>query len=310
MREGAPPEFQQASVEKISSRETKRIVPLGEKSPRRLMLALDAMLKPAINKISLKGQENLRQIDRNRPLIIVTTHISDLDVPIVARSLGDMFDIAISNQSVHHSFFGGEKMTNIGLRLAGKDNFLPITYSFKEGEEKVHSEELGGDDKKSSFNPEDFINMVSTVTEKGKAIIVAAHNPAKDWRLPERGGVGGVYLSGLLEKAVLLPVAVNIKTATPVGMGDDRTRVLKERPDAEVTIGEPFELPATDGVQDLASLMERRKAGQQRIPDDRHKIRGAINNLREQSDIVMGRLASLLPENKRNSLILHSNIAE
>ena len=66
-------------------------------------MAIAADVKLASGEIQTHGEEHLKEIPPDKKVIIATTHISDLDVPIATLKLGKYFDIAITNQST--SFF-------------------------------------------------------------------------------------------------------------------------------------------------------------------------------------------------------------
>ena len=114
---------------------------------KRLLMAIEAHVKLATGEIRTHGDEHLKEIPADKKVIIATTHISDLDVPIATLKLGKYFDIAITNQSLHH-FFLGEPRTNIGIRIAGRENFIPIDTKKIKGQ------------KRGEFNPRNFENVV------------------------------------------------------------------------------------------------------------------------------------------------------
>jgi 1-acyl-sn-glycerol-3-phosphate acyltransferase len=87
--------------EKMSKRPT---------TSKRLLIAIGADVKLATGEIQTHGEEHLKEIPPDKKVIIATTHISDLDVPIATLKLGKYFDIAITNQSIHHSFLGAPSM--------------------------------------------------------------------------------------------------------------------------------------------------------------------------------------------------------
>src|SRR5581483_7642846 len=99
-------------------------------SPKRLMLAIEGLLKTTSGKVEVSGRENLAEIPHDRNIIVVTSHISDIDIPLSVKALGNDLDLAIVNESVHHSF-RQEANTNIGLHIAGKDNFIPLDFHKK-----------------------------------------------------------------------------------------------------------------------------------------------------------------------------------
>lgn len=55
---------------------------------KRLLMAIGADVKLATGKIQTHGEEHLKEIPPDKKVIIATTHISDLDVPIATLKLG------------------------------------------------------------------------------------------------------------------------------------------------------------------------------------------------------------------------------
>ncbi|MBI5004856.1 MAG: hypothetical protein HZC04_01560 [Candidatus Lloydbacteria bacterium] len=256
-----------------------------EKTPERLLLALEAQLKLTVKELKLHGEEHLRQIPEGKKVIIATTHISDLDIPIVAAALGRHFNIAITNMSIHHSFLA-EPPTNIGMRIAGKENFLPIDFHKTEGI------------KRASFNPDNFLPMKEAL-EKGKAVVIAAHNPTQKWSLP-KGGYGASYLSDITEgETVVLPVAVNLESEKLAGMYETQLKNLTEKPIVNVYISEPMELNKIPGIEDLSKMVHKREAGERLTPEERERFSELKKSLQAQSDAIMEKLAASLPEEKK-----------
>jgi hypothetical protein len=98
-----------------------------EKTPKRLMLSIEALLKLQISDLKVEGLENLKELPPDAKVIVATSHTTDIDMPIAIKGLGNELNLAVANESVHHHF-SEEAPTNIGLRVAGKDNFIPIDY--------------------------------------------------------------------------------------------------------------------------------------------------------------------------------------
>lgn len=152
-------------------------------SSRRFMAAIDANLKMTVGEVRVEGREHLSEIPPGKKVIIVTTHISDVDIPVAASVLGREFDVAVTNMPTQHSFLK-DPAIHTAIRIAGKDNFIPI-----------------------DFSQENFGKMKSAL-ESGRAVIVAGHAPSREWKL-ERGGYGAAYLANVVDDAIILPVTMN-----------------------------------------------------------------------------------------------------
>jgi len=250
----------------------------------RLRLALEAHIKPVTGEIRISGEEHIKEIPPYKKVIIVTTHISDLDVPIAASKLSKYFNIAITNESISHSLLG-EPGTNVGMRIAGKENFIPIDYKKVEGK------------KQGAFNPENFKPMKEAL-DKGKVIIIAGHNPTQKWRLP-KGGYGAAYLSDVTDNAVILPVTVNIESDEPVGMADTFLKNIRQKPNVSIYISKPIELEKIPGIEDMANIMKKRENGEKLTREERKRFSEVKKALQNQSDKIMKQIAANQPNMKK-----------
>lgn len=254
-----------------------------ESSPKRLMLAMELWKKAALNKMEIKGQENLKNIPKDQKIIIATTHLSDLDVPAAFCALGKDLDIAITNESVHHSF-REEPDTNISMRLAGKDNFIPIDYKKK-------------DDRKSPklFNPENFEPMLEAIGN-GKRILISAQTPLQkgETKIPD-SGYGAAYLAEISD-ALILPVAVRLLSNQDKAMYEDRFKTLLKKSDAEVIVGEPFKLEKIEGIERMKLLLEKRKNEGSLNKEEREEFSKLASELKEKSRQLLDKVLELLPK--------------
>jgi hypothetical protein len=247
-------------------------------SSERFMLANKANLEFAIKSINVKGKENIDSISKGAKVIVITTHLTDLDIPVAIEAVGHELDLAVMNLSTHHKFWGkqGEISTNIGIRIAGKENFIPIDYHKNESGQKSPE----------AFNPENFTSAVETL-EKGKSVMIAAHNPSKE-PLQDlngvKGGYGGVYLA-LLTDSYILPTTVILDKAT--GMYGETLKTIKEKPNASVVIGKPFKLGKIEGIEHFAEITKKRENGEKLTEEERKEFLRLANVLREKSQEVI-----------------------
>ncbi len=248
----------------------------------RLLLAIETNLIPLVGKVEVIGRENLTEMPPNKKVIILTSHLSDIDIPLTIKALGHDFDIAVVDQSTHHSF-REDPAGKISIGLAGEKNFIPIDWKVVDGE------------KQSRFNADNFASM-SEALDSGKDLVFAAHNPSENGELTN-GGVGGVYLSQLSD-AIILPVAINIKGEGFLA-GKNVSKSVINRPDAEVSIGSPIKLEKIEGIERYKEILDKRKNKQKLTPEEISEFKELTQKLRDQSDIVMNSIAQMLPENKR-----------
>jgi hypothetical protein len=267
-------------------------------SSKRLLFVLNRIVKAFIGRIEVVGEHNLALVPPAKKIILATTHISDLDVAIVAVALGSNLDIALTDISVHRSIVSSLKAgdpTVLILALAGKHNFLPLTYKQEKGT------------RRGQIHPKDFHTLKAILTD-GKAVVIAAHNPVPDGTLPAKPGYAAIRTAQITEDAVVLPVAVCIgETSELFGMGNVKNiiRTLKRKPKATVSIGESIVLANPDAKK-AAQLLEEVITG---VADGQELSEKAKQTIREAREVInktegatlMKALAKLLPPEKRGN---------
>lgn len=262
----------------------------GEKktvTPLRLRIALKELVGASVKKTNLLGKEHLSEIPADKKVIIATTHITDIDVPVVASELANEFDLALAHKSTQRSFMA-DPMTYVGINLAGKNNFLPL--DFKKG------------GKIGEFNPENFVPMEEAL-EKGKTVVISAHNPTYDGNFPEKGGFGVAYLASLEDNTIILPVAVRLESEETLGMAANPLKTLLKRPEATVMIGKPFELEKIGNIENLKKISEKRKARKEKLTkEDLLMFHEISMQLREQSSLIMDKLAEMLGTEEKEDM--------
>ena len=101
-----------------------------ETTSHRLMLTLETAIRLQVKDIEVIGIETLEKIPTGSKIIIATTHLTDLDVPLATYALGNKLNLIITNQSTQHKLTE-DPLENISMHIAGKSNFLPIDYKKK-----------------------------------------------------------------------------------------------------------------------------------------------------------------------------------
>ncbi len=252
------------------------------------------LMTDALFRAKIEGSENLKEISPETQIIFLPTHLSDYDVPIAVGKLGEQFDdISVADASTHKSLFKNPG-AYIGRKLGGDDeNFFAVDYTGGRG------------DGNGIFNPENFETMRESL-ESGRPMVIAAYYDTDynnhTWQLPDKGGTGGVYLSQITEKeTVLVPVAIDIQSEKPFGMGAmDIGQIIKEkRPETRVTIGKPITPKKIEGIENFAKILEKRKNKERLTSEERKEFSRLHGELKNQSDEVMMNLAEMLPREKR-----------
>jgi len=257
----------------------------NQEKPEAIVKKLEYFLKAQFGKIEVKGRENFDLIPKDRHVIFAPTHLSNFDVPISIYSVGQHFRLMVGGASTHLKF--SENPTGfIGDRLAGKENFIPIKH--KKDEKGVE---------RGRFNPEDLENLKTAFEEK-KALMVSAYYSGEEKNsLPDKGGYGVVYLAEIAD-ALIVPIAVDIKSKEKTEMQKNIVKAIFSFPDAQVNIGKPINLPKIEGIERLKEIWGKRKTDRL-SKEETEEFHRLSQQLREQSDLVMKKLAELLPEEKR-----------
>jgi 1-acyl-sn-glycerol-3-phosphate acyltransferase len=244
------------------------------RSPARLRASL-ALMSLVIGKPELKGLDNLGKIPHDRELVIATTHLTYIDLPLAASALKDELDLAIAAMSVIHDVW--KKPAEWAcLKLAGTHNFFPIDFRVdKDGKQVARP-----------FNPDNFDPLLSAMSH-GKSVIIAAHSPSHDGKFT-RAGIGAPYLAAR-SGATILPVAVNVANR---GSENKLSTVLR-RPDATIAIGEPMSMSAGPDVSEMSALFNRRRQGEILAHNDVNEFGQISSYLREQGEIIVGSLVEL-----------------
>lgn len=245
-------------------------------------------MRLAFRNIEVKGEENLDALPPDRHVIFAPTHLSDSDVPLTIAEIGKRFHVAVGDASTHHK---ATENTSAWLanQVVGPDNFYPVQH-----EKNEEGFERG------SFDPEDFEAMQKAF-EEDKAIVLSAYfRSGHGWELPPKGGYGAVYLADRAD-ALIVPVAVNVRSEKQVGMGgiaSSLTTALR-RPGAEISIGMPLDLPKIEGLERMGEMLKKRKAGGSLSPEEKEEFRRLSEELRARSNALMEKLAEMLPEERR-----------
>lgn len=238
----------------------------------------DALEKFRISykKPTVEGRENMP----TGPCVVAATHLSGFDVPEVAAEMMKNRKTGMSMQSSIYD----HPLPKLLMQLMGKDNFFPLSNR-----------------NSSSLNDEDLKQMETAIVKDGRTIVVAAHNPTKEWKLPDNPGLSAVILAHAA-KVPLVPVALDIQSRIPVreGIISIVKNALKHRPGSKIIIGNPMSLPEiSDGKLEAAinlfSPDKRRAMTKEQIEE----AQGVLDILKSEAGEVMKALASNLPPEKR-----------
>ena len=237
-------------------------------SPRRLRMLMDLFIKTTTGEINLTGKDNLAKLPQGARIIFATSHNADLDVPIVTSVLSKDFDLAITDISKHRNFTV-DPISNIGLRIAGQDNCLPI--DFKKNN--------NGQWQAAPFNTKNFEEMANAM-QNGKAIVIASHNPSTSQQSESTPGYGAVYLAQITD-AYIVPVAVRLHKKAGMAGFRGGIKTLLVKPPADVQIGTPFKPERIENASEIDAI--RRKPADERTEQDRQTFRTATEAIRSQA---------------------------
>lgn len=233
-----------------------------------------------LNKVEIEGLENIKLISPTDKTIIASTHLYDLDLPVVTIKLGEYFDILVTNESGQYDT-ETSPLTAIGMQIGGKDSFLPVAYK-KTADNK---------NKPLMFSTKNFEPMEKKLTE-GKAIVIAAHNPAQKPHAELenlKGGYGAVYLAAKTG-AWILPVFVKLSGSdSDFAMHEDWDKITVKL-NAKIIIGKPYKLNPIKNLDGLTTLETKRAAHEPLTAKDKEEFVAAKNGLQTESEGLMMRL--------------------
>jgi len=266
---------------------------IHEKRSSRLAEAAGLLVDPLFTTV-LERDENLSEIPPNKTPIFVTPHFSDYDVPIAVRALGRRFaDITVADASTHEKFFQSPAGYT-GRKIGGEKNFFSIDYTGGRGEGH------------GIFNPDNFKPMKDSI-ESGKPLVIASYYDTdyqnRTWKLPDKGGYGAAYLAQIAENSLVVPVGIDIHSEQPFGMGSlDIVEVLKKtRPLTNVKIGEPFTQTKIEGIENLETILKKRRNGVSLTSAERKEFSRLHKELKNKSDEILLNLSKSLPPEKRGN---------
>lgn len=263
--------------------------PQLESQPRsRFRTGLELMIKPVVKVAKIEGLEHLSEIKPDQPVIFATSHLSDTDPVIAAAVVSKYRKVDLASLQTNQEEFGA------ALNLIGRERFHDVANTFDDKKMLPHT----------SFDDQNY-NEMKEVMEQGRDVVIAAHKPSRDWRLPEKAGVGDVYLAQLTD-APIIPVSVDIHSETQAGMAAEWGKTIRRalsgrRPKATVRIGAPikFDKIAPSDLKD-ASMILMGKRDELRSDEVRYqKALSTYEILRQQSETVLSAIAQMLPPEKR-----------
>lgn len=229
---------------------------------KRLAILSQASLRPMFSEINVVGRQNLENLPKGRPIIFATTHLSNTDLTIAASELAKKYNIKIATASTHDSL-AQSPSGYISKIIGGSKSFISI------GTEKIGGKEKG------IFRPKDYDPMVEHLKD-GPILMAAYYNSdrkyvdnvlQKDVILPERGGVGAIWLAQK-SNAVIVPTTIDVNNRT-----------------ATIHFGEFLDMKKIEEIDEFKN--------------DLGISREIIRELRTQSDLLMSSLAEMLPPEKR-----------
>lgn len=253
---------------------TKQISPEQQSHLKRLEI-LEKFRFLLYKKPTVEGRENLPP----GPCVVATTHLSGYDVPEVTAEMMKNRNAGMALQSTILNF----PLARPFVHMLGKENFFPLSNR-----------------NSSILNAEEIEQLKDAIVRDGKTLVVAGHNPTKDWKLPDSPGLAAVILAHAAT-VPLVPVALDIQSKTyPKPRRLVKNSIFGKKPDAKMIIGSPIsvsEIP-DDQLQlamNLYSPGKRRLMTQEQVQE----VQATLDILKSEAGEVMKALASNLPPEKR-----------
>ena len=264
-------------------------VPVSIETPKSLQAVGNKSIEFFTKSFTVIGKENLDEVQAvrertpNSKFVIATSHLSNLDVPAAIKAFGKEFNLQISATSQNFGLTHQEAM----FRIAGKDNFTPLT----------HTKKTSTNESRGVFDPKDFTDLVLK-TENGKTPWIAAHEFSVSGEM-QRAKIGSIYLAQKTD-SYILPAALEMKGGASMSL-EKPTDVIRgafNKAEAVYHIGKPFK-PEPIDVSIIENVIEKRKQGVKPTPEEREQFSTAVALLRQQAEKLGEIIASLLPEEMR-----------
>ncbi len=249
-------------------------------TPARLKKTAEKLLQSFIKEKKVEGREHLTEIPPDRRVVIVSSHFSNLDGPLIIDTFGDGMNLQLAAMSTH---FDITDVRNFMMSAVGKESFSPISYRRRnEG---------------AMFNPDDFTTIQKVTESENKVPWITAHNLKKD-REMSRANVGSAYLAEKLN-ALVIPVAIVLEGsgASMEGAGEI-LKAFKDKLSATVRIGVPLEVPRVDAGF-VESIMRKRKCGEMVTSDEKRKFSETVYELHKVADMIGADIARMLPPEEK-----------
>lgn len=243
-----------------------------------------------LHKPVIEGLGNLTQIPKTEKLIIATTHLSDIDIETAIAAIAPYRDVSVTSQSTHLE----NPISGRIMRWAAKKEIYGI--SSRPRKNSTWRQDF-------EFNPQNYEAM-RTPLEKGRALVIAAHQPTHEWKLPNKPGLGAIYLAQI-SGATILPTAVDIQYPEFIDLPPISLDILKrllqgKRLDVKVAFGKPIRpTPIPSEEIKLLNKFLNHDEKHTLTKDEISKSRSILEKLKLQGSEIMKSLASMLPQYKR-----------
>lgn len=284
-----PPESSPAGAENFSMKAQKDKFlggPSGESKNEKSSLRVRKVFEVSrfdIKKPTVEGLENLP----DKPCVVATTHLSDIDVQEVAMVVANQRKIGIVSQETNLDF----PLYKPFVAAIGRENFFPIANAPYQGARTAYSLRI-----------DDLRKMEEGITKDGRTMLISAHNPTHNWELAEKPGMAAVVLAHMAN-VPLVPAALDIESKNPVAQTTNniaRVKNLLNRPNAKIIFGEPIDI-AEISEEKLKAAVGLYSPDQRRTmsEDQVREARETLGILQAEAEEMMLSLAEKLPPEKR-----------
>lgn len=247
----------------------------------------EAVAAGALN-CPVEGSQNLDKLNMDRPAMVVTSHLTDVDVQTIVLKLWRTkgWRMVIANQSTQLDQGDlNSRIMSTGIKAIGPEWFLPIGWTR---------------DRKGNPIPwymENDYNNLERIFKDKRILVVAGHNPTFNHKLPNNPGFAAVIATQLIEGLQVLPVVLTMKGEPPNAFKIPQAVAGRKGRDVRMVVGEPFEVKRRVDV--LSMHQKINQGGVNRSIQDKEKLREYFDSMREIGCEIMGKLAELLPPESR-----------
>ncbi len=254
-------------------------------TPEKLQNGAEKVIDIFCKNFRIEGEENLCEIsaaaEKNEKFVITSSHLSNMDGPAAIKTFGKRLNLQLGVDSRHFDWPAQRFM----YQHAGKENFSPLEYRVKKGDQPV-------------FNPKNFTDLEQKM-EEGKTPWLAVHSWSPKQKMLEPR-IGAVYLAQKTG-AKIIPTALELSgTNITLNSPLELLKGVIKKANAVYHIGKPIGLePVNVGI--IENVLSKRKNKEKITDEERNEFHLVHEKLKEQAIEIAKIISEMLPKEFRGN---------